>query len=107
MIFLILDIFPDIINDIFAHRHDEIVILPSEFFFGQAVFVDPKRRFAFYQLHYFLDCLIRTQRNQTMSVFPPAVDEINKNPFFFGVFPNMLKNLLPDVIAQKRLSVFR
>jgi hypothetical protein len=42
-----------------------------------------------------------------MSVFPPAVDKINKNPFFFGIFPNMPENFLPDVIAQKRLSVFR
>ena len=42
-----------------------------------------------------------------MTMLDIAVDKINKNSFLSGIFPNMPENFLPDVIAQKRLSVFR
>jgi len=41
-----------------------------------------------------------------MNVFYITINKINENAFFFGVLPNMLENLLPDIIGQKRLSVF-
>jgi hypothetical protein len=41
-----------------------------------------------------------------MNMLDIAVYKINKNILFSRIFPNMLKDLLPDVIAQERFSIF-
>ena len=41
-----------------------------------------------------------------MNVFDIAIDEIDKNSFFFGIFSNMLKDFLSDFIGQKGFLSF-
>ncbi len=106
MFFLIGDVVPHALDNCFANRHRKILILPFKSSSAQFVLIYPKRRFAFYQLHYLFHRLVCAKRNQTMNVVFITVDEIKMDIFLCRVFPNMLENFLPNFISQKRLAVF-
>jgi hypothetical protein len=94
VLFLPFDVIPYPIYNGFRDRNGKIFILPLKFFFANAIFIDPKRRFTFYQLHNLAHALINAKGNKAVNMIRISIDKVNINAFFFGVFSDMVKNSL-------------
>lgn len=105
MLFLIGYVSPNRIKARWINRHSKILFLPRKPRFRQAVLIYPKRRFALYQLHYLIDRLVGSERNQTMDVVNISIDHVNMNSLCPGVFENMLKDPSAYTVDQQRLMV--
>ncbi len=71
--FLILNVCFDNTHSGFTYRAGIGIILPHEFTFGNIIFIDPKRRFAFYQLCNFGNTLFFPQGDQAVKVIGVAI----------------------------------
>jgi type II restriction/modification system DNA methylase subunit YeeA len=94
MLFLLFNVFSHSVNNGFGDRYREIFILPLKFVFTNAILINPERRFALYQLHNLTHALVNAKGNKTVNMVSISIDKVNINAFFFGVFPDMVKNSL-------------
>jgi len=76
MFFLSVNISSNCFNMTFTYTYCPKIILPGEFLECQFMFVDPERRFSFYELCNFTNGLLSAKRNQTMNMFLMTIDNI-------------------------------
>lgn len=106
MLFLRFNIFFHACQYRFADRNGKVFLLPAKPAMNKAILIDPVRRFAFEQPHYFIEVLSRTQRYKAMNMLNPAVQCSDKDVFCTGIFANVLKYFLTDRFRKNWLAVF-
>lgn len=106
MLLLHIHITPQRIQARFTYRDTIVFILPFKSPFGQTLFIDPKRRFAFYLLNDARQRLCSAQRNDAMCMVEITIYPIKVNVLGAAGFPDMIKHDRPDFVRKYRVPIF-
>ena len=105
MCLLIANICSHLINNRLRYSNSKVLMLPLKLLLSETLLIYPMRGFAFEEFYHFGDRLLSSKRDQTMSVFDPPVDVIQKYAFCLSICSNVIKDLLTDIVIKEWVAV--